>query len=495
MSNDHLPEFPAGFWFGAATASYQIEGAHDEDGRGPSIWDTFSHTPGQVANGDTGDVACDHYHRYREDVALLRRPRASTPTASPSPGRASCPTGTGAVNRDGPGLLLPARRRAARERASARSSRSTTGTCRRRWRTRGGWRDRDAAERVRRLRRPPSPAPRRPGHATGSRSTSRAAPRSLGYADGPRTPPGAPRGRRRAGRRAPPAARPRPGGARTARSPGAEVGDHPQPDRILAAPTTATTGRGCRPRADNAAQRHLLRPAVRRPLPRRLPRRHWRSSPTSSSSATATCEIIGSRWTSSASTTTARPGSPTARDGEADPARRTGRGHPRRPAALDGTAAHRHGLAVSRPSPSPPDHRASRERYPACRPSTSPRTARPSDDVVSRRRPGARPRPRRLPARPPRRRRRRDRRRIDVRGYFVWTLLDNFEWASATTSASASCTSTTTPWNALRRTATSGISGSSSTTAPATAADPSSAGCLGQRLHSRCPDWPRSALP
>lgn len=66
------PGFPTGFVYGAATASYQIEGAAREDGRGPSIWDTYSHTPGLVVNGDTGDVACDHYHRYREDVALLR---------------------------------------------------------------------------------------------------------------------------------------------------------------------------------------------------------------------------------------------------------------------------------------------------------------------------------------------------------------------------------------------------------------------------------------
>lgn len=66
------PGFPPGFVFGAATASYQIEGAATEDGRGPSIWDTYSRTPGLVVNGDTGDVACDHYHRYPEDVALLR---------------------------------------------------------------------------------------------------------------------------------------------------------------------------------------------------------------------------------------------------------------------------------------------------------------------------------------------------------------------------------------------------------------------------------------
>jgi beta-glucosidase len=64
--------FPDGFVWGAATAAYQIEGAWNDDGKGPSIWDEFSHTPGRIVNGDTGDVACDHYHRYREDVALMR---------------------------------------------------------------------------------------------------------------------------------------------------------------------------------------------------------------------------------------------------------------------------------------------------------------------------------------------------------------------------------------------------------------------------------------
>ncbi|WP_084958512.1 GH1 family beta-glucosidase [Thermoactinospora rubra] len=59
------------FLWGTATSSYQIEGAVEEDGRGPSIWDTFSHTPGKVKGGDTGDVACDHYHRYLDDVRLL----------------------------------------------------------------------------------------------------------------------------------------------------------------------------------------------------------------------------------------------------------------------------------------------------------------------------------------------------------------------------------------------------------------------------------------
>ncbi len=63
--------FPPGFAWGAATASYQIEGAVAEDGRAPSVWDTHAHTPGAIANGDTGDVAVDSYHRYPEDVRLL----------------------------------------------------------------------------------------------------------------------------------------------------------------------------------------------------------------------------------------------------------------------------------------------------------------------------------------------------------------------------------------------------------------------------------------
>jgi beta-glucosidase len=63
--------FPPDFLWGAATAAYQIEGAVAAGGRSPSIWDTFSRRPGAIANGDTGDVACDHYHRYRDDVALM----------------------------------------------------------------------------------------------------------------------------------------------------------------------------------------------------------------------------------------------------------------------------------------------------------------------------------------------------------------------------------------------------------------------------------------
>jgi beta-glucosidase len=66
-----LPAFPAGFTWGVATAAYQIEGAWDEDGKGPSVWDTFSHTQGNIGDGSTGDVACDHYHRWLTDLELM----------------------------------------------------------------------------------------------------------------------------------------------------------------------------------------------------------------------------------------------------------------------------------------------------------------------------------------------------------------------------------------------------------------------------------------
>ena len=71
MTEIDVARFPAHFRWGVATAAYQIEGAVMEDGRGPSIWDTFSHTPGRVLAGDTGDVADDHYHRWPEDLDLM----------------------------------------------------------------------------------------------------------------------------------------------------------------------------------------------------------------------------------------------------------------------------------------------------------------------------------------------------------------------------------------------------------------------------------------
>jgi len=95
-----MARFPDGFLWGAATAAYQVEGAWDEDGKGPSIWDTFCHTPGKIANGDAGDVACDHYHRVAEDVALMRELGLRAYRFSVSWPRV-LPEGTGRVNRAG----------------------------------------------------------------------------------------------------------------------------------------------------------------------------------------------------------------------------------------------------------------------------------------------------------------------------------------------------------------------------------------------------------
>ena len=68
-----VDNFPENFLWGAATASYQIEGAANKDGKGKSIWDTFTHTPGKIKNNENGDVAVDHYHRYKEDISLMKK--------------------------------------------------------------------------------------------------------------------------------------------------------------------------------------------------------------------------------------------------------------------------------------------------------------------------------------------------------------------------------------------------------------------------------------
>ena len=92
--------FPKGFLWGSATASYQVEGAVKEGGRGPSIWDTFSHTPGKTHNGDTGDVADDYYHRYKQDIALMKDLGLTSCRFSVAWSRIF-PTGTGAPNPQG----------------------------------------------------------------------------------------------------------------------------------------------------------------------------------------------------------------------------------------------------------------------------------------------------------------------------------------------------------------------------------------------------------
>lgn len=107
MTEDHspssLPLFPEPFWWGAATSAYQIEGAPDADGKGPSIWDRFAHTPGRITGGDTGDIACDHYHRTESDLALASDLGLNAYRFSIAWTRIF-PEGTGAVNAAGLGF-------------------------------------------------------------------------------------------------------------------------------------------------------------------------------------------------------------------------------------------------------------------------------------------------------------------------------------------------------------------------------------------------------
>ena len=158
--------FPEEFVWGVSTASYQIEGAVAEDGRRPSIWDTFCHTPGRV-------VERRHRRRRRRPLPPLSRGRrpdgassACRPTASPSRGRASRRTAAGAVNQAGLDFYSPPRRRAARRRHHARSPRCTTGTFPQPLEDAGGWPSRDTA-----TGSPTTPAvmarARRPGPARG----------------------------------------------------------------------------------------------------------------------------------------------------------------------------------------------------------------------------------------------------------------------------------------------------------------------------------------
>ncbi len=99
MSTERLA-FPDGFLWGAATAAYQVEGAANEGGRSPSIWDTWSHIPGNTANGDTGDIAIDHYHRWRDDIEIMKELGLKAYRFSISWSRV-LPNGRGEVNQEG----------------------------------------------------------------------------------------------------------------------------------------------------------------------------------------------------------------------------------------------------------------------------------------------------------------------------------------------------------------------------------------------------------
>lgn len=100
MKTDTRRDFPADFLWGTATAAYQIEGGVNEGGRGPSIWDVYSHTPGRTLGGDTGDVACDHYHRWESDLDELERLGVGAYRFSVSWPRI-LPAGRGQVNEEG----------------------------------------------------------------------------------------------------------------------------------------------------------------------------------------------------------------------------------------------------------------------------------------------------------------------------------------------------------------------------------------------------------
>ena len=100
VTNSNGLVFPKGFLWGTATASYQVEGAANEDGRGKSIWDTFSHTPGKILNNDNGDIACDFYHKYKEDIQLIKSLNAKSYRFSISWSRIF-PEGTGTPNQKG----------------------------------------------------------------------------------------------------------------------------------------------------------------------------------------------------------------------------------------------------------------------------------------------------------------------------------------------------------------------------------------------------------
>jgi len=216
--------FPEGFTWGAATASYQIEGAVGADGRGPSVWDTFSHTPGKVRGGDTGDIACDSYHRYREDVALLAslglssyRFSLSWPRIQPG-GRGRQPAG--------PGLLPRAARRARRSRhrgdGHALPLGPPAGTA-----GRGRLGVPRYGRTVRRIRRTRRGGARRPGRPLDH--PERAAGRLHQRLPQRRPRAGAARRGRGVGHHPSPAARSRPGGPGAARGRRRRGRDHPGP--------------------------------------------------------------------------------------------------------------------------------------------------------------------------------------------------------------------------------------------------------------------------
>ena len=373
--------FPPGFLWGAATSAYQIEGAVDEDGRGRSIWDTFSHTPGKVHGGDTGDIACDSYHRYEEDLDLLSELGVG---ALPLLGRlAARPADRTRPGQPARARLLPgAGRRAARRGASSPWPPLYHWDLPQALEDEGGWANRDTAKRFAEYAELLAARARRPGRhvdhaqrAPGSRPTRATA--------SARTPPARPttqlaaaathhlllghglalqrdpRARCRAGRRS----ASRSTCTRSARS----ARTRPTPPRSLDAEQNRIFLEPVlHGRYPDAARAELLPPdgADRA-------RRHGADRPR--------------RSTSSASTTTART---TSRLGDWDDLRRGESplaGHPgRRQLPAAGAAPHDHGLADRAGRPLRHARGRSTARRRGCR-CTSPRTAAPPTTTSTRR--------------------------------------------------------------------------------------------------------------
>ncbi len=260
MPSDHVTQFPADFVWGAATASFQIEGAAHEDGRGESIWDRFCATPGKVRDGDTGEIACDFYHRYPEDVALMRELGIDAFRFSIAWPRI-LPEGRGRVNHEGLDFYDRAARRAARERnpavrhavslgpaAGARGSRRLAEP-----------RHRRRVRRVHRDRRRPA---RRPGRALDH--AERAARVHVGGLRERTSRARADERGRRAGGVAPSPARPRPRGRDPAphRS-GREGRHHARPASRSTRPSESDADKAAATRMDGLENRWFLDPIFR----------------------------------------------------------------------------------------------------------------------------------------------------------------------------------------------------------------------------------------
>ena len=257
-------------FFGVATAAYQIEGAVAEDGRGESIWDRFAHTPGAVAGGETGDVACDHYHRWREDLDLMAAPRRRELSLLDRLA-AGAAGGQRRGERRGPAVVPRPRRGFARARDRARRDALPLGppagaAGRRRL---GRARHHRALRRVR-GDRGRGARRRRRGVDHAQRAQRRRLPGPRGGRHGARDP----RLGDGAARLAPPAALARPGHAGAARrAAGGDAGrPHAQPPSRVPG---NRHGRGPRRRD---ARRRPPEPLVPRPrVPRHLPGRHARA--------------------------------------------------------------------------------------------------------------------------------------------------------------------------------------------------------------------------